>query len=129
MTSRARGTPRYGSGPCLNRSNSWANLWRAALEALFHPVVHRRVELWLAIEGGVAGAGGAAIPDVGPVTGLGLGLDFPIGRYILLGLDIRALFTGFGPSPDSPPDKGAVQMANSFWTSVVLVKIGGRFSL
>jgi hypothetical protein len=105
------------------------HLWRAALEVRFYPVIHRRVELWLAVEGGVAGAAGAAIPDVGAETGLGLGLDFPIGPHVSLGFDIRALFLGFGPSPDTPPDKGAVQMTNTFWTSVGLIKIGGRFSL
>lgn len=104
-------------------------LWRAAVEARFYPLLHRRVELWLALEGGVVGAGGRAIADVAPETGLGLGLDFPIGRHFFIGLDIRCLFFGFGKAPQFPPDGGKVQMTNTLWSSNGLLKLGGRFGL
>jgi hypothetical protein len=106
-----------------------AYLWRAALEGRFYPFVRQRVELWLALEGGVVGASGRAFTDVAPETGIGLGLDFPIGRHLFIGFDMRCLFFGFGKAPVTTPDGGKVQMTNTFWNANGLIKIAGRFGL
>ena len=104
-------------------------LWRVALETRFYPFIGRRMELWLALEGGVVGAAKGAVSDVGGDTGLGLGLDFPIGSHFVIGLDLRALFFGFGIKSETYQDDRPVKMSNTFWTSVGFLKLGGRFSL
>ena len=113
---------------CFEMPN--AAVWRTAAESRFYPLVRSKVELWLALEGGVVGAGGGrAFTDVGGEVGLGLGLDVRLTRYLLIGFDFRALFYGFGKSPVTPPDGDKLLMTNSVWFSHGLIKLSARFSL
>lgn len=114
-------------GGCVDTSN--ARLWRVAVEARFTPLIRRRVMLWLAMEGGVVGSSGRAFSAVGGETGGGIGFDLSIGRHLLIGSDLRALFYGLGRADDIVPDGGKVQVSNSLWISLGLLKLSGRFSL
>ena len=106
-----------------------AYLWRVGIDARFYPLIRERALLWLAIEGGVAGSGGQAFTDVAPAVGGGLGVDFPIGRFFFIGLDIRALFFAFGRGTVLPRDADKLELTNSFWVSQGFLKLGARFSL
>lgn len=104
-------------------------LWRVGVDARFYPLIRDRALLFLAIEGGVVGSGGRAFTDVAPEVGGGLGVDFPIGRFFFIGLDIRALFFAFGPETVSTPDGDKLNLTHSFWVNQGFLKLGARFSL
>ena len=106
-----------------------SRIWRMAAEARFYPLLRKRIGLWLAIEAGVVGAAGRAVSDVAPETGGGIGFDIPIGRHLLIGADIRALYFGFGNPPTITPDGSHLHLTNALWTSIGFLKIGARFSL
>lgn len=106
-----------------------AHLWRIGMEALFYPLLTKRIAIFLAIEGGIGGAGGRAFTDVAPQCGAAIGFDLPIGRHFFIGADFRGNFYGFGNASNTTPDGNKLQLSNSVFSSLGLLKLGAYFPL
>jgi hypothetical protein len=88
-------------------------LWRLEAEGRWHPLGIHAVDPWVGVDGGVTGlrdsvskyvAGGqfarsASVTQLGPVAGLGLGLDFHLLSVLAIGLETRVSLQSFGHSP------------------------------
>jgi hypothetical protein len=102
---------------------------RIAAAARFYPVLKRRFQLYLVLEGGIAFAGKQFEKEAAPSFGGGIGFDLALGkrRIVLLGMDLRVLGQLFGPNNYMPQNGAGIDLANSVWISLSLLKLSILF--
>lgn len=106
-----RGAVSYGgSGP---RGDGWAFLWQAEAEGRYHFIDGRKRDVWIGADVGVAAFSQhvendelgppATLTATSPMFGLGAGAFFAIADSILLGPELRGVFTPWGDVPGLVP--------------------------
>ena len=102
-------------------------LWRTAVETRFFVVDRQVVNLWFAVELGLASAVDTydekdgttvineQVADYAFAGGIGLGMDFNLTRGFSIGFELRALYLGFGDPPERKDHATPSELRNGFW--------------